>query len=122
LFRPNHSGERLALDVARVGIGVVRLQGLIKFISLAQARGKGSVEIGEWLRAHGFAEAQAHIRRPARRNRQLVERAGFRAGAVGIHCGLISMNDVFVEAVLEKALCVRLTVKSARIRFVVAEQ
>jgi hypothetical protein len=31
------------------------------------------------------------------------------------------MNDVFVEAVLEKAVCVSLTVKAARVRFVIAE-
>ena len=58
-------------------------------------------------------EPKANLLRLTRRNRQSVKRAGFRARAIGIHCGLIPVNDIFVEAVLEKFLRVRLTVESA---------
>src|SRR5258708_13362669 len=57
LFRPNHAGERLALDVARVGIDVVRLQSRVKLISLAQTRGKVGVEITERFRPPEFSNS-----------------------------------------------------------------
>ena len=122
LFRPNHSGESLPLDITRIGISVVRLELRVKFIGLAQTCGEDAVEIGERLRARGFTQAQSNTRRTACRNRQLVERAGFRAGAFGIHSGLISVNNVFVKSVLEKPLGVPLTVEASGVRFILAEQ
>ena len=49
LLRPNHAGERLPLNVARVGIGNVLLQLAIEFIGLAQSCGEDGVEISEGL-------------------------------------------------------------------------
>ena len=47
LFRPNHPGERLTLDVARVGVGDVLLQLGVELVGLAAALGEDGVEVGE---------------------------------------------------------------------------
>src|SRR4029079_10167873 len=62
LSGPDHAGERLSLDVARVSIGVIRLQGFVELIRLAQTRGKDGIKINEGLRDCGFAKAQSHTR------------------------------------------------------------
>ena len=46
LFRPDHPGKRLGLDVARVGIGDVLLQPGVKFVGFTPVPGEDGVEIG----------------------------------------------------------------------------
>src|SRR6059036_349372 len=65
LLRCCHSWLRPCLRSLGVGICVVYLQLRVKFIGLAQTCGKGGVEIGERLRARGFAQAQSNTRRTA---------------------------------------------------------
>jgi len=45
LLAPNHPGERLALDIARVGVGEVALQLYVKLIGFAPVLLKDGVEV-----------------------------------------------------------------------------
>ena len=48
LLRPNHAGESLALDVARVLVLEVALQLAVKLVGFAETLGKDGVEVGKW--------------------------------------------------------------------------
>src|SRR6185312_14329809 len=45
LLRPNHAGERLALDRTRVGIGHFVLNGSVEFVGFLEALRKNGIEI-----------------------------------------------------------------------------
>ena len=49
LLAPNHAGERLALDQARIGVGDAFLQFGVKFVGFADALGENGIEIGKWI-------------------------------------------------------------------------
>ena len=120
------------------------LQSGVKLVRFAEALGENSVEVGKvgrasslfltpgaagnfgrWRQAGSLScldESQPHADGIACRDRQAVKDAGFCAGALGIHHGLVAVDNVFVERVFEKAPGFVLPIETAHVGLVVTKQ
>ena len=93
----------------------------IKFIRLGDAPGKNFIEIVEGFFASLADEAKFYFTRTAGGDFQLVVRAHFCAGALGVHRVFISADEIVMEGVLEKSGGWLAAEDARGVRLVVAE-
>ena len=127
LFRPEHAGEALAHDRARVGGEVRGDDGGIEVVGLAHPLREDLVEAGtEGSLAGGgqvaVAEAQAHAGALARTQAQGVVGSGLGAGLGRVHALAAGVHHAFVDAVLDVWVLIPSAVEALEVGLVFGEQ
>src|SRR5215469_754142 len=100
LLAPNHSGEGLPLNDARVFVGLVLLKPCVILISLTHTCSGQIVKVRKCSRLWMSGEPQTNFLRSPSRNLQRVVRGGLSALSPGVHRYIVAMHDVVVEGVL----------------------
>src|SRR5438046_1688023 len=122
LLAPDHPGEGLALNEARIGVRNVPLQMCVELVGFPEPACENPVEVLEGCAAELATQTQSDLDTAGGGHLPGVPRCGLGAALRRIHNRGVPKNDTIVKAVLEEAGSTGLIPESVVVRLVVAEQ
>src|ERR1700681_4087742 len=104
LLAPDHAGECLALNQARIRVCYAFLQLRVELVRLTNTRGKHLVKINEWGRGARLRQSQPQLFDAARRHVEPAPHGCLSTAPLRINCSRAPMHEQVVECVLPETL------------------